>query len=102
MSITQTIDIPASHRLTIDVPREVPEGKTILTFTPASADQRSEAPLHPCPLCAGNIDPETGNPRYNAETIAGMQEVEDMISGKVPTKWYNSLEEMLVDLDSDD
>jgi hypothetical protein len=36
----------------------------------------------------------TGNPRYNAETIAGMQEVEDMISGKIPVKWHNSLEDL--------
>ena len=43
MSITQTVDIPASHRLTIDVPCEVPAGRTILTFTPAT-DQRSDAP----------------------------------------------------------
>jgi len=34
MTITQTVEIPASHRLTIDVPREVPTGRTILTFTP--------------------------------------------------------------------
>jgi hypothetical protein len=35
MSITQTVEVPASHRLTIDVPREIPAGRTILTFTPA-------------------------------------------------------------------
>ena len=28
MTITQTVEIPASHRLTIDVPREVPAGAT--------------------------------------------------------------------------
>ena len=28
MTITQTVDIPANHRLTIDVPREVPVGRT--------------------------------------------------------------------------
>ena len=44
MSVTQTVDIPASHRLTIDVPREVPEGPVILTFTPA-ATRRSEPAL---------------------------------------------------------
>jgi hypothetical protein len=33
MTITQTVDIPESHRLVIDVPREVPEGRAILTFT---------------------------------------------------------------------
>jgi hypothetical protein len=36
MTITQTIDIPANHRLTIDVPREVPTGKAVLAFTPVS------------------------------------------------------------------
>jgi hypothetical protein len=33
MSITQTVEVPASHRLTIDVPREIPAGPVILTFT---------------------------------------------------------------------
>jgi hypothetical protein len=37
MSVTQTVEIPVSHRLTIDVPPEVPAGSVILTFTPASA-----------------------------------------------------------------
>jgi len=34
MTITQTVEIPADRRLTIEVPREVPTGKTILAFTP--------------------------------------------------------------------
>jgi hypothetical protein len=34
MTITQTVDIPESHRLTIDVPREVPAGRTVLLFKP--------------------------------------------------------------------
>jgi hypothetical protein len=37
IAIQQTIEIPANHRLTIDVPREVPAGRTILTYTPATA-----------------------------------------------------------------
>ena len=40
MSVTQTVEVPDSHRLTIDVPREIPTGPVILTFIPA-ADQRS-------------------------------------------------------------
>ena len=52
-----------------------------------------------CPICAKHRDPVTGELRFNAETMAGMQEVEDIISGKIPAKWYNSLEEMLADLD---
>ena len=36
MSVTQTVEIPASHRLVIDVPREVPEGRTVLVFKPVA------------------------------------------------------------------
>ena len=67
----------------------------------AAKGQPSEQPAE-CPICAANRDPVTGNPRYKPEVYEGMQEVEDMLSGKIPAKWYNSLEEMLVDLDSDD
>ena len=48
MAITQTVTIPANHRLIIDVPHEVPAGPVILTFTPApkapamSAEQEME------------------------------------------------------------
>jgi len=99
MTITQTVVIPADHRLVIDVPREVPSGRVILSYT-ASPEA---VPLHPCPICAENIDPETGNPRYNAETRAGMQEVNAMLAGNTANtlKQFNSLEEMLEDLDSD-
>jgi hypothetical protein len=34
MSITQTVEIPPSRRLTIDVPKDVPVGQVVLTFTP--------------------------------------------------------------------
>ncbi|MDR3161415.1 MAG: hypothetical protein LBU28_07365 [Spirochaetaceae bacterium] len=34
MAVQQTIEIPASRRITIEVPPNVPVGKTILTFTP--------------------------------------------------------------------
>ena len=40
MSVTQTIEVPASHRLTIDIPREVPAGPVILTFTPVKPEQK--------------------------------------------------------------
>jgi hypothetical protein len=35
MTVEQTVEIPNSRQLFIDVPLEVPVGKTILTFTPA-------------------------------------------------------------------
>jgi hypothetical protein len=34
MTIEQTVEIPASHRLTLDLPHEIPVGRVILTFTP--------------------------------------------------------------------
>jgi len=40
MTITQTVEIPAEGRRTIEVPREVPAGKTIIAFTPAGAKQK--------------------------------------------------------------
>ena len=42
MTIQQTIDIPAGHRLTIDVPRDISAGPVILTFTPARAGTAME------------------------------------------------------------
>ena len=44
MSITRTVEVPDSHRLTIDVPREIPAGPVILTFTPASAQKYGNNP----------------------------------------------------------
>ena len=100
MSITQTVFIPADRRLTIEVPREVPSGATIITFTPAPKAET----LNDCPLCAKHRDTVTGELSLSAETIAAIEEVDDMLAGKIPNtlKSFNSLEEMLADLDSDD
>jgi hypothetical protein len=42
MTIQQIIDIPDSHRLTIDVPREIPAGRAVLTFTPEEQSARRQ------------------------------------------------------------
>jgi len=34
MVIEQTVEVPVNHRLTIDVPREIPAGRTIIAFRP--------------------------------------------------------------------
>ena len=47
MTITQTVDIPADRRITIDVPQEVPEGRTILTFTPVGTEPK-KVPVFGC------------------------------------------------------
>jgi hypothetical protein len=43
MTVTQTVEVPASHRLTIDVPREIPAGPVVLTFTPPAKRKLTEA-----------------------------------------------------------
>ena len=42
MTITQTVDIPDSHWLSIEVPREIPAGRTILSFTPAKTEPAAD------------------------------------------------------------
>ena len=46
MIIEQTVEIPASHRITIDVPHEIPAGPAILAFRPAaSLQEKTVRPL---------------------------------------------------------
>ena len=44
-----------------------------------------------CPVCAEN-------PPFNAITLAAMQEAQDIAAGKIPGKWYNSVEEARKDI----
>jgi len=98
MTVTQIVEIPENRRLSIEVPRGVPTGSVILSFTPASKPIES----HNCPICAQNTDPVTGNPRYNQETIAAIEEGMAISRGEIPAKRFNSLSEMLDDLERDD
>ncbi|MCL2031201.1 MAG: type II toxin-antitoxin system RelB/DinJ family antitoxin [Oscillospiraceae bacterium] len=41
-------------------------------------------------------------PKYNEETLAAMREARDIASGKIKTKSYSSVGEMITELDSDD
>jgi hypothetical protein len=102
MTIEQTVEIPANHRLVIDVPAEVPAGRAVITFTPATdqgADLKGE-----CPFCAAHRDPVTGNPLYKPEIYASMEEARAMARGEIPStlRRFHSLKEMLEDLDRDD
>jgi len=93
MTITKTVKVPANRWLTVEVPREITTESVDLAFTPAG---------HPCPICAANIDPATGNPRYNAKTVAAIEEGIAISNGEIPAKRFHSLAEMLEDLDRDD
>jgi len=41
-NIEQTVEIPPSHRLFVEVPQEVPAGKAILTYTSVSTNDGIE------------------------------------------------------------
>ena len=73
MTITQTVDIPDSRRITDD-----------------------------CPECAKYRDLETGNPRYNAKTVAAIEEGMAISRGEIPAKRFNSLSDMLEDLENEE
>jgi DNA-damage-inducible protein J len=45
-----------------------------------------------------NCPIEAEQPHFNAVTLAAMQEARDIASGKIPGKWYHSIEEMRKDL----
>jgi len=46
MTVTKNVTIPANHRLTIDVPPEVPVGDVVLTFTSTGPKKPTLVDLH--------------------------------------------------------
>ena len=62
MTIEQTVDIPVDRRLTIDVPHEIPAGRTILAFTPVTAQKADVVPV-----CENNIRAAAGTLKIEAE-----------------------------------
>jgi hypothetical protein len=79
MTIQQTVEIPASHRLTIDVPREVPAGKATLTYSPEPESvQTIPAGRRKIPddlvaivqAAAERAERERTDPAYRAEIMA--------------------------------
>jgi DNA-damage-inducible protein J len=53
-------------------------------------------------IIVGGLPFDMTLPKYNDETLAAMQEARDIASGKIQTKSYNSIREMIDELDSDD
>ena len=74
--------------------KSLPEDYTVEIFNFIGYLKAKAARQSECPICANSIP--------NAQTIAAIQEDRAMMRGEIPAKLYNSLEEMLVDLDADD
>ena len=47
MSYTQTIEVPANRRITLDVPPQIPVGQVILTLTPKTVSYQTVATQEP-------------------------------------------------------
>ena len=88
----------------LDEIKSLPEDYAVEVFNFIGYLKAKAARQSECPICAKLRDPVTGEPLFNDETKAGIKEVDDMLAGKIPNtlKSFNSLEEMLVDLDADD
>ncbi|MDR1467962.1 MAG: hypothetical protein LBT00_01570 [Spirochaetaceae bacterium] len=97
MYAEQTVEIPPSRRLTIDVPPEVPAGRVVLEFRPVAAEPKPAAGKS-CPICAIYADPVTGEPRFNAGTIAAFEEGDAMERGEIPANRYHSVDEIWKEL----
>jgi hypothetical protein len=103
MTIEQTIEVPANRRIFLDIPPQIPVGKVILTFTPATEGTDDGLNFEgECPLCAKYRDPETGELQPNAETADAIREGRAMMRGEIPAKRFHSLDEMWEDLMKDD
>ena len=53
-------------------------------------------------MIVGGLPFDMTLPRYNDETLAAMKEARDIASGKIQTKSYSSIKEMVAELGSED
>ena len=53
-------------------------------------------------IIVGGLPFDMTLPRYNEETLAAMHEARDITCGKIKTKSYASVKDMIAELDSDD
>jgi len=81
MTITQTVEIPANRRLVIDVPHEVPTGKTILAFTPVLAKELNTKDIELINLNAKQLNEEAMDVLLYQD-IDSLEEELDKLSSK--------------------
>jgi hypothetical protein len=91
MTIEQTVEIPPSHRLTIDVPREVPAGRTILTFTPQGGAYSAESGEQGNPAAIEAIPEES---RGNSTDPAFRRAIRSLQGAWKDNPWENCIEDI--------
>lgn len=53
-------------------------------------------------IMEGGFPFQSKKPRYNRETLMAMKEARDIMEGKVEAKIYNSLNDLLAEMDAED
>jgi hypothetical protein len=95
MTLEQTVTIPADRRLYLELPETLKPGTAQIVLTVTHIEE--PRPLTQAEFEAGLPCPMDHTP--NAETLAAMREVQDIIDGKIHAKSM-SVEEFLKDLQS--
>jgi hypothetical protein len=101
-TLRKTVVIPADRRLYVDIPPDMPTGSAEITVrVPVTTAPQNGGDFEDvCPICAKYYDPKTGQPPYNAETMAALAEGDAMLRGEIPSATFHSLDELLADLRS--
>jgi hypothetical protein len=88
-----TVSIEVTNNSVLNLLRELDGLKLLHLRTPVgSAETPDTEDWNGCPLCARYHEP-------NEETLAALTEGDTILRGEIPAKRFDSLEEMLVDLD---
>jgi hypothetical protein len=97
MTIEQTVEIPANHRLVIEVPREVPAGRAILTFTPQSGPALTDSAFwHTAPLSEldTEIERRLGRPAADKEDLKLFRGILRAQGAWKDNPWENCIEDI--------
>ncbi|MDR2692628.1 MAG: hypothetical protein LBB74_00225 [Chitinispirillales bacterium] len=90
MDITQVVDIPASRKLTIDVPPGVPVGPIVIAYKPELPTKRGKP--EPVLGCA------RGQIRMSGDFDAPLDFIEDKTDGSAPKKGSGREEDIVREL----
>jgi hypothetical protein len=97
MTIEQTVDIPADHRLLIEVPREVPAGRAILTFTPQGGEALKDSKYwHTAPLAEldAEIERRLGRPVADEDELKLFRGILRAQGAWKDNPWENCIEDI--------
>jgi hypothetical protein len=97
MIIEQLVDIPADHKLTLEVPREVPTGRVIITFTPQNSEPVKDSKYwHTAPLAEldAEIERRRGRPVTDEDELKMFRGILRAQGAWQDNPWENCIEDI--------